>query len=420
VRILLVLLALAVPASAQETSSQSAAPANDLTYRGFAEVQIAAYPQDTPQDDDRFAGDARFRIEPAYRAASWLTLAGSFDGRIDNLRQVERKWRVDVRDRGVGRPALSVRHAQAVLRKNRLSLTLGKQFIRWGKTDILNPTDRFAPRDFVEVTDDEFLAVTAARTFYEHGAHSLDVVVVPWFTPSRIPVPGRRWSPPLPQTLVGQGVVDGGRHFPERAQYGARWNVVGSAAEVSLSYFDGFNHLPEFSTQLQSGSGVPLVALRQSYAPIRMGGADAAVPLRWFIVKGEIAGLASDGADSDDLVLYVIQVERQLGELSLVAGYAGEAIVTRRSEFDFAPDRGVTRAIVGRAAYTLGPTSDMTVESVVRQNGRGVWVKGQYSRAIDARWRVSLAGAIIGGRDDDFIGQYRRNSHLLTTLRYSF
>lgn len=398
----------------------ASANAQELTYRGFAEVQLTGYPQTTPQDDDRVAVDVRFRIEPAYRAASWLTLSGSFDGRIDNLRQVEREWRVDVRDRGVRRPALAVRHAHAVLRKNRLSLTLGKQFIRWGKTDILNPTDRFAPRDFVEVTDDEFLAVTGARTFYEHGAHSIDVVVVPWFTPSRIPVPGRRWSPPLPQTLAGQDIVDGGRHFPERAQYGARWNVVGSTAEVSLSYYDGFNHLPAFTTQLPAASAQPLIALRQSYAPIRMGGADVAVPLRWFIVKGEIAALTSDGDASDDLVLYVIQVERQVGELSLVAGYAGEAIVTRRSAFDFAPDRGVTRALVGRLAYTIGPNSDVSVESVVRQNLRGIWVKGQYSRAIVAHWRVSLAGAIIGGHDDDFIGQYRRNSHLLATLRYSF
>ena len=35
-------------------------------------------------------------------------------------------------------------------------------------------------------------------------------------------------------------------------------------------------------------SGQPLIALRRTYAPLRMAGADAAVPLRWFTVKGEI------------------------------------------------------------------------------------------------------------------------------------
>ena len=121
--------------------------------------------------------------------------------RLDNLEQVERKWRLDVRDRGTRRPALSLRHAVATLRRGTLAVDVGKQFIRWGKADILNPTDRFAPRDFLEVTDDEFLAVTGARVQYERGSHSIDLAWVPFFTPSRIPLAARRWAASLPQTL---------------------------------------------------------------------------------------------------------------------------------------------------------------------------------------------------------------------------
>ncbi len=35
-------------------------------------------------------------------------------------------------------------------------------FIRWGRADILNPTDRFAPRDFMNVIDPDFLPVLAS------------------------------------------------------------------------------------------------------------------------------------------------------------------------------------------------------------------------------------------------------------------
>ena len=108
--------------------------------------------------------------------------------------------------------------------------------------------------------------------------------------------------------------------------------------EFSLSYFDGFNHLPQFTALPLSGQ--PLVALQRTYAPLRMAGADAAVPLRWFTVKGEIASLFTTSDDADDVVVYVVQLERQSGELSLVAGYAGEIVTERRSTFDFAPDRG--------------------------------------------------------------------------------
>ena len=404
---LLVLLLFAVPAGAQQ-----------FTYRGFAEVQSTGYVQPAPEPDDRVSTEALFRVEPAYRPLDWLALSGSFDARVDSTEQVERVWRVDVRDRGLQRPAFSVRHAHATLRKGTLAVDVGKQFVRWGKADILNPTDRFAPRDFLEVTEAEFLAVTGARAQYERGGQSFDVVWVPTFTPSRTPLLGRRWAPVPPETFGPAGFVDLGATFPERSQYGARWNVVGRGFEASVSYFDGFNHLPQYTATPLSSR--PLIALQRSYAPLRMAGLDGAVPFRWFTVKGEAAVLFTTSSEADDVVLYIIQLERQSGELSVVAGYAGEIVTANRSLFEFAPDRGLTRAFLGRVGYTMGPTSDVSFEAAVRQNLDGVWLKGQYSKAVGAHWRATFAGAVIGGDESDFIGQYHRNSHVLATLRYSF
>ncbi|HUP39128.1 MAG TPA: hypothetical protein VM115_03330 [Vicinamibacterales bacterium] len=404
---LLVLLLVAVPASAQ-----------DFTYRGFGQVQSTLYPQTSPQDDDHVAVEVLFRIEPAYRATDWLTFAGSIDARIDTVDRVERVWRLNVRDRTRLRPPLSLRDARATFRKGPVTADLGKQFVRWGKADILNPTDRFAPRDFLEVTDDEFLAVIGARAQYERGPHSVDVVWAPTFTPSRTPLIGRRWAPVQRQTFATTAFRDLDPVFPARSQYGARWNVLGPGFEFSLSYFDGFNHLPQFTAFPLSSQ--PVVASQRTYAPLRMAGADAAVPLRWFTVKGEIASLFTTSRVADDVVVYVVQLERQSGELSLVAGYAGEIVTERRSSFDFAPDRGLTRAFLGRAGYTIDASSDISFEAAVRQNFDGVWIKGQYSEAIGAHWRATFAGTAIGGRERDFIGQYRRNSHVVLTARYSF
>jgi hypothetical protein len=268
------------------------------------------------------------------------------------------------------------------------------------------------------VTDDEFLAVMGARGQYERGPHSIDVVWVPTFTPSRTPLAGRRWVPLQPQTFGTTGFIDLDSVFPGRSQYGARWNVLGPGFEFSLSYFDGFNHLPQFTAFPLSSR--PVVALRRTYAPLRMVGADAAVPLRWLTLKGELASLRTTSRTADDVVVYVVQLERQSGELSLVAGYAGEIVTERRSQLDFAPDRGLTRAFLGRAGYNIDATSEVSFEAAVRQNLDGVWIKGQYSKAVGAHWRATFAGAGIGGRDRDFIGQYRRNSHVLLTARYSF
>ncbi len=396
-----------------------AAEAQELSYRGFAEVRSILYPLTTPKDAERVSLEGRVRFDPAFRPVSWLTLSGSLEGRLDNIEQVERSWTFDWRDRTLRRPSLSLRQASATLRRGHIAVDLGKQFIRWGKADILNPTDRFAPRDFLEVTNDEFLAVTGTRVQFEARGQSVDVVWVPVFTPSRIPLIEKRWgASSTPQTAASLPLVDSDMTFPDRSQFGARWNLIGSGFELSVSYFDGFNHLPQFTPQLLPG--VPLIALRRTYAPLRMIGGDVAVPLRWLTVKAEAGGFSTSSQTADDVFLYVIQLERQSGELSLVGGYAGEVVTARRSQFEFAPDRGLTRAFLGRAAYTIGPTREVSIEGAVRQHGAGAWVKALYSHARGAHWRVTVGGAVIAGKSTDFFGQYRRNSHGTVTARYSF
>jgi hypothetical protein len=57
---------------------------------------------------------------------------------------------------------------------------------------------------------------------------------------------------------------------------------------------------------------------------------------------------------------------------------------------------------------------------VVRQNGKGVYAKAEYSQALGQHWRVTGGLALLRGDALDFLGQYRRNSHAILTVRYSF
>ena len=397
----------------------SAAHSQDFSYRGFAQARATLYPQSAPAtgDDTRAVAEALVRFEPAYRPAPWLRIAASFDARTDTAEQVEREWRVDWRDRGTTRPAFSIRQLAATLRRGGATADVGKQFIRWGKADILNPTDRFAPRDFLEVTDNDFLAVTGGRLQYEAGPNTIDVVWVPWFTPSRIPLFNRRWTV-LPEGVAGLPVVDLGSRFPSGSQIGGRWNHLGTGYEFSVSLYDGFNHLPSIEANVQPFP--PALDLTRTYPSLRMAGADAAVPFSWFTLKGEAAYLKASDGTADDVVLYVIEAERQSGELSLVGGYAGEVVTASRAALSFAPDRGLTRSFLGRASYTIDANRSVAVEAAVRQDGAGVWIKAEYSQASGQHWRVTAGATAIRGRADDFFGQYRRNSHGLATLRYSF
>jgi hypothetical protein len=417
---------LAVPVSAQNVSQ-----------KGFLELKGIGYPQTTPQDSTQAVGEALLRYEVSGKPAGWLKIAGALDARGDTHDQTE--WDgVDIEDRGIRRPGMSVRRLDALVSRGPVSVDVGKQFIRWGKTDILSPTDRFAPRDYLTVVDNEFLAVSGARLTAGLQSNTLDLV---WtrFTPSRTPLIDQRWSG-LPESVQALPLVDAGAKYPTRSQVGARWNHVGSGFEFSLSGFNGNNNLPLIASPALAGGSsapptilppcpalpsvscvaVPPVPVMRVYPPLWMAGGDAAVPLKLFTVKGEAAFFGTSDAGADQYWLYVIQIERQAGEWFFVAGYSGEVVTTERVQAQFAPDRGMTKAFLGRAGYTIDTNRSVAVDAAVRQNGDGSWLKFEYSQASGRHLRLTAQATWITGEPTDFFGRYHRNAHATATFRYSF
>lgn len=407
------------------------ADAQSLSQRGFVEGLGQFLPQDAPNDPTNAIADVLVREEVFATPASWLRLAAGVDARANSHDQVEDEWRIDIGDRGVRRPRVSLRRAAVTIAYGKLTVDAGKQFIRWGKTDILNPTDRFAPRDFLNVIDTEFLPVTGVRTAVQLRAQdAIEAVWLPRFTPSRIPLLTQRWTA-LPADAPQLRLIDAGAVLPTASQTGLRWSHVGDQAEYSASFFNGFNHLPNIDAVARPPTREPLqsvppdvpeieVEVTRLYPRIRVYGADAAVPTRWVTLKGEVAYFTSSSSSTDEYLLYVVQVERQTGEWVLIGGYAGEAVSERRSVTTFAPDRGVTNSVVGRASYTIDPNRSVAIETAIRRNLDGAYGKAEYSQARGQHWRATITGVVIRGEPDDFLGQYRRNSHLSLALRYSF
>jgi hypothetical protein len=397
-----------------------------FTQRGFVEGSAFLFPQEAPNDSTRVVGDALARDEVFIKPAPWIQFAGGVDLRFNSHDQTDRALRVDFSDRGVRRPSIAVRRLSATVTHNALTVDAGKQFIRWGKTDIVTPTDRFAPRDFMNVVDTEFLAVTGVRAAVQAGSGSdagrdtFEAVWVPRLTPSRVPLLDQRWTV-VPPAAAGIPIVDAGAVLPEGSETGLRWSHVGAGLEYSLSYFDGFNHLPNIDVSPALNAARALeIDVRRSYPSIRTYGADLALPTRWLTIKAETAYFTSTTPATDEYVLYVVQLERQMGEWVFVAGYAGEAVTADRAALAFAPDRGLARSIVARASYTIDARRSVAIESAVRQDGEGVYAKGEYSQAQGQHWRATMTGVLIAGASDDFLGQYRRNSHVTVALRYSF
>jgi hypothetical protein len=388
--------------------------AQEYTQRGFVETRGTFYIQKAANDPARAVGDTLLRYEGFLRPSPKFQINGAIDLRTDTHHDVERDLNPSWWDREQRRPALEIRRLSAAYHNGGLSIELGKQFVRWGKTDILNPTDRFAPRDYLTVVDNDFLGITAARATYEKGSETIDVVWSPRLTPSRIPLPDQRWTVPPPIT-TGIQFVQGPTHYPGASQEGIRWSHVG-AVEFSGSYYEGFNHLPSFEPHL-SLTGVQVDPF---YPKIRVPGADVAVPFHWLTLKTEAAYFSSNDPRVDKYGQYVVQLERQSGEWNFIGGYAGETVIRHGTLESFAPDRGFTKTLLASAQYTIDSNRNVAFQTSIRQNLDGAWIRAEYSQAFGQHWRATTNFSLIRGEPSDFLGQYRRNSHAMLVLRYSF
>jgi hypothetical protein len=394
--------------------------AQTFEQRGFLEFRGLGFPQSTPNDSGRLVGESLLRYEATWRPKPWLKLQSGFDARFDTHRQFDRELRLDFEDRRAQRPALSLRRLSVQAHKGRWTAEAGRQFIRWGKTDLLTPTDRFAPKDFLNVAYSDFLAVPAVRATYENGSDTVDVVMQVRFAPSRGPLLNQRWVA-LPRELDGVSIRDAGSRYPGGVQTGIRWNHVGRGYEYALMFYEGRNHLPLFAGGVERLFPSPVVGVQRYFPHLRQYGGDIAVPLRWFTVKSEAAYYRSNTKDMDEFALYVVQVERIAGEWTFVGGYAGEAVTkSTGNQLLFSPDRGLAKAFLGRASYTLDARRSVAFDFAARQNGKGFLGRLEYSQTFGQHWRATAQLSAIRGNESDFLGQYRRNSSAALILRYSY
>ena len=136
--------------------------------------------------------------------------------------------------------------------------------------------------------------------------------------------------------------------------------------------------------------------------------------------EGEAAYFTSTNPQSDNYALWCV-----------AAGASGRRVDAGRrlrrpgdhgasQHLRLLPGSRLRAPVVAHAGYTIDVNRSVAFEAVVRQNGRGVYAKAEYTQAFGQHWRATTGFALIRGDPADFLGQYRRNSHGILTLRYSF
>ncbi len=219
------------------------------------------------------------------------------------------------------------------LTRGPFTLELGKQFVRWGKTDIVVPTDRFAPRDYLTVVD---CAVPRRSRRCEArpvpAVHTIELVWAPRLhaqpsspcsaSAGRCSLLARRQpcrSSKRRRRFPGEGRL---------ASAGARFGIARILGVVLRRLQSPSRHPASTPSTRPSET----IEFSRVYPPIRSYGADAAVPLAAGS-RSRPRPHTSRRRRTDHGRIRALRraVERQSGEWLFVGGYAGEVVTTRRS-----------------------------------------------------------------------------------------
>lgn len=195
--------------------------------------------------DQTFQENWRLFLVPQWKADTVNNTAGAFQ---------------NFRDTTLRDPYFYLREGSLKYRGDNFDLAVGKQIYAWGTADGFNPTDNLNPRDYHDVPDREKMGIFSFAAGYYPQDASITFVVIPLFTPSRLPLINSRWNADpnrKPTTtndagLAGASIPPGTsvrrREMPgarlDKIQAGIRAKQTVAGWDLSVSYFDGFDTQP--------------------------------------------------------------------------------------------------------------------------------------------------------------------------------
>jgi hypothetical protein len=364
----------------------------------------------------------------------WFGSSRDLDARDDlatlsgelSLRQsIGENQRFDVKVRAIAEDAFGDRRnrvdwmqATWFLRTERVDVRIGKQKVRWGKADGINPTDFFTPIDYtvlLPLEDDRYEAVPAVRAdVHIDETDSVSLVAVRGFTPTRTP-----WPKPSPFAVSNDE--------PSGWQLGVRWLRTGERLDWSLSAFRGDAALPLLHAE-PTTTGEP--AFVRHYARLDALGADIARNFGGFGFRAEAAyyrrraGQGRQSATSGYML--VAGVDRSLdhwninvqGVLQHTPDWRDPARETNAFRRLAATRNAILhgqqkRTMVGMTARIAANWRHDTLQTelllVANASPRSVFARPMLTYALNDRLKLRAGYEHYAGDDDTYFGALKRN-----------
>ncbi len=320
---------------------------------------------------------------------------------------------------------------------------VGKVIVAWGTGDLVNPTDIVNPVDYTDLLDSEKIGVPGTDASYFIGEETrLRLVVVPTFTPSRLPPAGERFNPvppegiflPTPIGPVGPVPV-GHRDLPartfENAQAALRASSTVEGFDLSATYFTGFNDLPVLTIDPTGDPASPIV-LTPRFDRIHMFGGDMSTTLGDFELHAEAAQFVTEGDRDDDYLQYVFGTNWSRGDLligkdqlTVILEYTGEWVTKDATAENVIPATGFARAftgaVLGRVTYR--PIAGLELQAtaaLIVDGDENIYVRPEATYEFGSHTKHNVGLDLLSGPRGTFFGQFRDEDRFTVSFKVSF
>lgn len=425
-------------AQSEPSESRTVTPpgvSGSLTLKNFSHFY------ETPTDHRLFRDEGSLQVQWARRfGAARFRLVGEARGDDDGFTD---GLHFTIPETAERRSILSLREAVAAFQVGHLDLAVGKQFFAWGTADAHNPSDNLNPYDYLDPIDSEKMGVYSAAARLTGGASSLTLVLVPVFTPSRLPLAASRWVPPPPGGTVA--VVDN-RELPSTSagnmEYAARFRTTAAGWDLSVSYFEGFEHTPAVKlSAAEVAPGVTVPRVTPVFTRERVPGFDfSTILFRQIEVHGEAVARLVDRNGRDDRFRAIVGLNYTwdpgvawLQDLVFVAEYYREKILAsdERSAVvgaDRLIDVGAPllnnlpdETVIGRLALRFTEKTQLKVTAAVDlSRSVNYYTQARVSHKVTDTLHADAGVDVFTGEQDTFWGRWGSNDRFFFAVKYFF
>jgi len=293
------------------------------------------------------------------------------------------------------------------------------------------------------VLDNEKMGVYSAAARLNAGPASLMFVVIPVFTPSRLPLPDSRWTPVPPSGVTG---ILEGRQLPSQdvgnMQYAARAKATLGGWDLSASYFDGFKPTPSFRlSTVEVAPGTSLPAYTPVFTRLRIAGFDFSTTFGKFEVHGEGAFKLVVSNGRDDLFQGLAGFNyswdglgfRWLDQITLIVEYGREFTLHSRPNSDILPpgnapqvgdllaDNAFRNGAVARIQFKLTEDTQLKLTGIGDFDGSpSSYAQIKLTHRLSDKFQAESGLDFLTGARDSFWGRWRDNNRFFLLLKLFF